>query len=584
MTNSKTCFLAAICGTCFTLSAGALAQDEPEVTFGGIVQSDIRFRAKEVSVGDWYGRRSLPAGIARNENLFGARLNASMGAVSAKADVDFVLYGYAADVEHLSDLTRREKLDPYRFDVHSLYVQVKDVFIEGLDLRLGQQLVMWGVGDQFNPTNNLNADDLEDPLKFGDQLGNVMAKLDYWVDETWSLSGVLVPIFRPAALPRSGQLAAAAIDRLPMLDERIRHRIESENALAAGLGNSPVIIGDIKTVLPDPTFENMQFAFRLDGMVGGQDLALSYYRGRHDFPIALSNHIRQETTPQCNPNDATQCIAGRLMQDVTLTYPEMHVYGFNMAGEIGLLKKLSSSIKAVGYRIEAALIVPGDHASPEKSRMSITTDPIELAGASFPAGEYDYPGGERPIVLDDTPFAKWSVGLDYTFSEYVYANVQWVHGIVDEFGAGDFIQDGEVLRASGVTSEDADSVVCALGKDGTKCAYELLAPRLADYAVAGIDFRFSNNKGLLRLFGMLALNGIDESFYDAASATRKRRHYGPFSQKGHSAVIYPQLAYNFGNGLELEGGALVQLGEKHTKFGDPAAGGSMVWTRGRFSF
>jgi hypothetical protein len=573
-----------------TLSSGALAQDEPEFSFGGVVQSDIRFRTHEVAVGDWYSRRSLPAGVARNQNLFGARLSASTGDVSAKLDADFVLYGYAADVLVVEDLTRREKVDPFHVDVHSLYFQVKDLFVDGLDLRLGQQLVMWGVGDQFNPTNNLNADDLEDPLRFGDQVGNLMAKVDYWIDEDWSLSGVLVPIFKPALLPPSSRLAAARIDRLPMLDERIRHRIESENALASGLGNSPIIVGDVRTVLPEATLKNMQFAFRIAGDIAGQDIALSYYRGRSDFPIPLSNHIRQDATPQCNPEDASQCIAGRILQDVELTFPKMHVYGLNMAGEIGAVKKLSDAIKAIGYRIEAALIVPGDHASPEKSTMRITTDALELAGASFPAGEYDYPGGRAPTVIDDTPFAKWTIGLDYTFSEHVYANVQWVHGLVDEFGAGVpgqkgwGISEGDTVRASGVTSEDADSVVCALGKDGTQCAYELLAPRLADYAVAGLDLRFANNKGLLRLFGILALNGIDESFYNAETGSRERKHHGPFSDKGHSVVIYPQLGYNFGNGLELEGGALVQLGKEHTKFGDPAAGGSMIWTRGRFSF
>jgi len=60
--------------------------------------------------------------------------------------------------------------------------------------------------------------------------------------------------------------------------------------------------------------------------------------------------------------------------------------------------------------------------------------------------------------------------------------------------------------------------------------------------------------------------------------------HSPFSKEGFSAVIYPDFNYNFGNGLELGLGALIQLGKEYTKFGDAAAGGSLIFTRGRFSF
>jgi hypothetical protein len=57
-----------------------------------------------------------------------------------------------------------------------------------------------------------------------------------------------------------------------------------------------------------------------------------------------------------------------------------------------------------------------------------------------------------------------------------------------------------------------------------------------------------------------------------------------FTSEGFSASIYPELDYNFGNGLELGAGALVLLGASTTKFGDPAAGGSLAFVRGRYSF
>ena len=38
------------------------------------------------------------------------------------------------------------------------------------------QVVQWGTADMFNPTNNLNAPDLEDPLMFGESVANEMVR------------------------------------------------------------------------------------------------------------------------------------------------------------------------------------------------------------------------------------------------------------------------------------------------------------------------------------------------------------------------------------------------------------------------
>src|SRR5262249_2326358 len=149
---------------------------------------------------------------------------------------------------------------PFSFEPQSVYVEGKNLFLKGLDLRVGNQTVLWGVGDQFNPTNNLNSDDLRDPLLFGKQQPNFMVKADYWINKTFSISGVLVPIFKPALLPMSATLGAADIQRMPFLDDTIRHRIESQFGYAAGLGY-PTVVNSLTPVLPGPSADNMQFAF-----------------------------------------------------------------------------------------------------------------------------------------------------------------------------------------------------------------------------------------------------------------------------------------------------------------------------------
>lgn len=567
-----------------SLAASAEAQDEPELTVSGRVQSDIRFRIGSSTVGEWYNQLELPDGVARNENLAGLTVEAAMGDVSGKVDADIVLYGVSRDLDGLGALAQREEVDPYRFDIHSLYMQVRDLLVDGLDLRLGQQLVMWGVGDQFNPTNTINADDLEDPLKFGDQQGNVMLRLDYWINDEWSLSGVLVPVFKPALLPRTAPLGVTRTDRIPLSDDFARHRVIAEQESAAmGLVGHPTIVGNTVIELPDTSFENMQAAYRMGGNILGHDVALSYYLGRWDLPVARANHTRHNPTPQCNPDQPTDCIQGLLETETTLHYPRMHVYGFNMTGEVGWLKELSDVFSAIGYRLEGGLFVP------ERTTLRMTQDQLAIAFPQ-PAGEYDYdndgqPGGPEPTVIEDTPFLKWVFGLDYTFNEHLYLNVQWVHGFVDEYGAGDFISDGRQLLASDVTTDETVSTLqCALPRDGTVCARELYKPRQGDYLVLGVDLTFLERRALIRVFNILYLNGVFEEYFDPAQGRRVEEHHGTFSEKGFSLVVFPEFAYNFGNGLELAAGALVQLGSDDSRFGDPQGGGSLAWTRGRYSF
>lgn len=575
--------LAAAAALTVSASGTAFAQ-EPDIFVAGRVQSDIRLRLSEAVVGDWYNQLDLPSGVARNENLAGLTVDASMGEASAVADLDLVVYGVSNDIEGLGALARREEVDPYRFDIHQLYFQARNVLIDGLDLRVGQQLVMWGVGDQFNPTNNVNADDLEDPLKFGDQLGNVMLRIDYWISPEWSLTGVLVPVFKPALLPRTAPLGVARVDRIPIIDDDLRLRVQAENAASGtSIINHPTIVANATPELPDTSLENMQFAYRIGGNLLGHDIALSYYNGRWDLPVARANHTRQNETPRCNPDQPSQCIDGLLETDVTLHYPRMHVYGLNATGEIGWLKELSDVFSAVGYRLEGALVVP------EQTTLRLTNDELDIAFPQ-PAGEYDYdgdgqPGGPEPIVIDDTPFLKWAAGLDYTFGEHVYANVQWVHGLVDEYGAGDFISEGWTVVAADVTTDETDTVLnCALPRDGTTCVREIQRPRLGDYLVVGVDLRFLENRALVRLFNILYLNGVWIEQFDPARGERVREHKSTFTEEGFSMVLFPEVAYNFGNGLELSAGALVQLGTDYSRFGDPQGGGSLAWTRGRYSF
>lgn len=570
-----------------TWPAPALA--ELELEFGGRIQSNIRYRPDDKSVGDWYNRVDQDHRFVRNEHILKLRLNAYYDRFSAAVDADFVWTGFTR-AEELEDLSFRETVEPNRLEVHSAYVEAVDLFVDGLDLRVGQQIIAWGAADQFNPTNNLNADDLEDRLLFGVQQANLMARADYTVPGWFTLQGVLVPLFKPALLPQSAQVGLKSTDRLPMVDTGLRRRLHAEQAYAATNG-FPTLIEETIIDVPDPTWRNMQFGLRMGFLIGETDVALSYYNGRSDIPLAIGNEVIQDlATAGCNPNDPTDCIGGSLSTRVRLGYPHIQVAGLNVAGEADLLGWISDDIAPIGFRLEVGVYFPDEY------RIAIDQGEIAIMGFTAAAGEYDYdgdgrPGGERPVVLESTPYAKWTLGLDYTFDEHWYVNVMWVHGLADEVGAGDWISDGMDVRSGGVVTNNPDYLLdnCANplldgGPSGEVCSQEILRNSIGDYLVLGVDFKWSGGDGLVRLFTIWELTGYVEDTYDLATRQRVRNRFSPVSPEGFSLVLFPELNYNFGGGFELGAGALVQLGKRYTKFGDPAAGGSLIWTRARFSF
>ena len=569
---------------------GLAEASEPEYSFAGRIQHDLRFRILEERdpTGPWYDPPQLMPGINRNQLMLNTKFKVKSGRFRGVSDLDLVMIGYPATLNTLGDLSNRTLLEPYRLEFHGLYVEGRDMLVPGLDLRIGQQKVQFGVGDQFNPTNTFNPNDVEDVLLFGDQMANIMLRADYALGN-WTATGVAIPVFKPSLIPSTGPLALASISRLPFYEEELRWRIHSEADLGKQLGY-PTVIGDVKIQQPEPSLENMQYGFNIGGFVGMHDVALSYYNGFADVPIAVASHTTQTTDPRCRGRFEQQCIEGELLNNVTLTYPEIQVIGYNMSGEVNPFALFSDKLAPLGYRAEVAVVFPKAY------QTTLTQDTINFGLLSQPAGEYDYaletPGGERPVVLDDTPYGKWVLGLDYTLGSAVYLNAQWVHGMLDEFGAGDnLFQDGQVVRGASVDREVPCNVpIPGVPRDetspipGEQCVTEILRARMSDLAVIGVDLYFDNGNGLIRLFTITDLTGARYESYDAGKGERVQERYGAFTKNGYSQVLYPMTEYKFGDGFALQTGALIQLGKRYTKFGDPANGGSFVYTQARYAF
>ena len=96
-------------------------------------------------------------------------------------------------------------------------------------------------------------------------------------------------------------------------------------------------------------------------------------------------------------------------------------------------------------------------------------------------------------------------------------------------------------------------------------------------------FRFAENRALIRLFAIWEVSGYTYSYPDRLG-DRQTKKFMPWDKEAFSAVIFPQFSYFFSNGFEAELGGLVALGRDYTRFGDPAVGGSLVWSRFRVRY
>jgi hypothetical protein len=540
---------------CLILSCCLLASRRPaladvELKFSGWISADIRYRVagipRELSEGPLTRETPVPSqwqlknGWSRNENRVRATLGLNINQkVRGVADVEMVSYGFS-DLRDLDSSTLRDRVDPYFFEFHAAYVDISNV-VKGLDLRIGRQVVPWGAADKFNPVSNLNTLDLSDPLMFGRALANNMVRIDYSPIPDLSFTAVVIPTFRPAQLPRTAPLALLDPLRPPPLgDPALIEIIDQDRNLLLGLSRGRLRV-EPAALLPEISFANTQVGLRAAYKLFEQDVAISYYRGRFGVPVP-----------------AWSVVAGTLDDPVVragVVYPRVDILGVEAAGSI-------EKLGGLGYWAEAAVNFPEQvetafYDNALKPRPDIGPL-IEIEYQPVPGGGYqrgylspEKPGRAplRPYVVSKTPFVKATVGADYTLAGgKIYLNLQYVHGFIDEFGSG---------RAARPRAEP-----------GAPIRFE---SKLGDYLVGGMDLKLLRDRLLLRLFAVLKLPSVDLE-------TRLWDEYAP------TGVIFPQIVWTVWDATELMVGSFIMLGDRSTKFGDPAAGGTEVFAKAKISF
>ncbi len=464
------------------------AADELDLRWKAELYSDLRVEVDE----DVPFERSESGASAEVTGRYGNNLLGKF-----QLELVFTERGTASTFDELND---RQAIDPFRFESDALFVTFLDAGLDGFDISLGRKQLIWGSADKFHPTSNLNALDVEDALAFGDTVATEMIHLRYqpyfvlgdedepWLEEFF-VEAVLAPFFKPAQLPGSAKLAFVDVDqqiRLAPTDTVAGMARKQKAYLESGATNEYTV----SVHRPELTLENAGVGVRTGWKLLGVDMSVSWFRGFDEVPRAEDVRVTGDTS--------------EIFTEVNLTFPRMDVLGIDAATSLDFLDGL-------GLWAEVAVVFHDD--------LYVTIDGREFAGNTN--GEAFKNGPEREHEAGQ--FVKATVGMDYTPAEWLYLNVQYLHGFVDEFGA----------------------------------------KNLDDYLVAGMDFIMAHDTIRLRLFSIV-------NFQDTSWVLFPQLIAKPFSGGEFSLG-----AFLFGSQF---------YGDDETKFGSPVAGASTVFAKARILF
>jgi hypothetical protein len=127
-----------------------------------------------------------------------AEMKAAYGELSLKVTTKKLKYGDGfAEVRLRYGLQTGTRIQ--LVDLREAYV---NLYAGPFDLRLGQQIIVWGRADAVNPTNNLTPTDLRvhSPNEDDRRLGNFAARA-FLNFQPFRLEGVWVPLYTPSELP-----------------------------------------------------------------------------------------------------------------------------------------------------------------------------------------------------------------------------------------------------------------------------------------------------------------------------------------------------------------------------------------------
>lgn len=279
-----------------------------------------------------------------------------------------------SNIQTNSDLSDKEIITSSNLYFKEAYLDVYGFLCKDLDVRIGRQRITWGSADKLNPTDNLNPDDLEDMWDFGRHLSSDGLKATYYLGD-YELSAVYIPKFTPAVLP-GGEWATALS---PSFDLPVGLTLRNYSDTV---------------IMPENNLkEQSTIGTKFSGNLFNYDLSVSYIYGRDYLP--LTNKAK------FTPVDAF----GTIDISAEMIFPKMQIAGFDLAGALG----------NIGIWAETAVFFPEE--------IMLSTDLSELGM-----------GIQESVALDEEPYIKYVFGGDYTFTNGIYVNAQFLHGFIHERG------------------------------------------------------------------------------------------------------------------------------------------------------
>ncbi|MFN2364264.1 MAG: hypothetical protein ABR596_08200 [Halarsenatibacteraceae bacterium] len=147
------------------------------------------------------------------------------------------------------------------FEIREAYF---DYYGADFDLRAGKQLVTWGTAIGYNPTDNINPINLDDPA--GDKDSRLLLKGDYFIDRNYRLTGLIAPFHES---PFVGEIEMPGMERTIPINE----------------------------VADD--FENLEYGLKFSGRgVGGFDFSVSLFSGHEQMPTIFYQESMQGPVPE----------------------------------------------------------------------------------------------------------------------------------------------------------------------------------------------------------------------------------------------------------------------------------------------
>lgn len=308
----------------------------------------------------------------------------------------------------VTDLQKTGTVSPQNISLREAYVDLYGLGFKDLDVTVGRQRIAWGTADKINPTDVINPYDLEDIWDFGRHLGSDGLKAVYYIGG-FSITGIFIPLFKPAVLP-FGNLV---------------------NVLMPSMTSIPGInVMDVTdTVLMPPLTikENSTVALKFGGRLAGVDFSVSYAYFRDGLPIAsgLTLVPKAKNVQELTADIMSDGIIDIKEATAKLEYPRLHMAGFDFSGAIAKL----------GIWGEMGVFIPEKRTDMTVAFGGNDTLAQFLSGMAASSGML---ASQKP-ALDNKPYVKFVVGLDYTFPADIYINAQYIHGFVHE--RGDSIED-----------------------------------------------------------------------------------------------------------------------------------------------